>query len=112
MPNSAGEVHLDSSYTKSSVYKIYSREMEEEITEYEHNKLGYSRFCDLWDRLFPFVKIRKFKLVSGKCELCATLSELRVKLCYKSQLKRIVHNLVLMHRSLYMNERELYYNRR
>ena len=116
MPNSAGEVHLGDQYTCYSVYQDYVRDLEEQ------NALGNdmlsilcrTQFNKLWDALYPFVKVRKFKLVSGKCNMCAMLSEIRCNASAsgKKDVKQKVNELILLHRSFYMKERQLYYERR
>jgi|APCry1669190327_1035288.scaffolds.fasta_scaffold01687_3 hypothetical protein len=128
MPNSAGEVHLDDTYTKHSVYLQYAFDIDEEVAdgielrdyqdEREENwgnprlKLCPQRFFDLWDALYPFVKIRKFKLVSGHCDVCAMLSYYRTNAPEKKKVRKRLDDLTLLHRSFYMQERQLYYERR
>jgi hypothetical protein len=36
---------------------------------------GYVKFIETWREAFPHVKIRKYKVVGGKCWVCALLSE-------------------------------------
>jgi len=116
MPNSAGEIHLSDNYTKYSVYKDYVRDMEE-MNALGNNPLRIlcrSQFLKLWDAIYPMVKVRKFKLVSGKCKMCALLSELRCSASStgKRDVKERVNELILLHRSFYMKERQKYYERR
>jgi hypothetical protein len=60
---------------------------------------------------FDHVKIREFKAVSGKCNCCANLSDLRRK--FKSQQDReYVTMMHALHRSTYMGERMAYAERR
>eukprot|EP01039_Chlorochromonas_danica_P012126 gene12126-13782_t len=116
MPNSAGEVHLGDQYTSYSVYQDYVRDLEEQNALGNDNQriLCRTQFNKLWDALYPFVKVRKFKLVSGKCNMCAMLSEIRCNASAsgKKDVKEKVNELILLHRSFYMKERQLYYERR
>jgi hypothetical protein len=61
--------------------------------------------------MFPNVRIREFKAVGGKCDVCAKLSELRK--CARNKIgKQQLTSLHLLHRSAYMGERMSYSIRR
>jgi len=98
------------------VYKDYVRDLEEQnaLGNDQQRILCRTQFNKLWDAIFPYVKVRKFKLVSGKCDMCAMLSEIRCKATAsgKKHIKQKVNELILLHRSFYMKERQLYYERR
>ncbi len=65
----------------------------------------------LWTTCFPHVKVREYKAVSGKCDVCAALTNVRrQKLDVASQ--EYLVNLFALHRSMYMGERLEYYKRR
>jgi hypothetical protein len=66
---------------------------------------------NLWKICFPHVKVREFKAVSGKCDVCAALTNIRrQKMDYATQ--QYVARLFALHRSMYMGERLDYYSRR
>jgi len=116
MPNSAGEIHLGDHYNHYSVYQDYVRDLEEQnaLGNNPSRVLCRGQFTNLWNALYPFVKVRKFKLVSGHCSMCALLSEIRSNATAsgKKEVKEKVNELILLHRSFYMKERQLYYERR
>jgi hypothetical protein len=60
MPNTDGEIHLEKQ-EKKTIWKEYVEQQQFDGQQY----LGYDAFRKLWDRSFPFVKIRAYKHVSG-----------------------------------------------
>jgi hypothetical protein len=73
--------------------------------------LGYTSFLEIWSKCFPHVKIREYKAVSGKCDVCAALTySRRQKLDHAT--RKYVLDLFTLHRSMYMGERLEYYKRR
>lgn len=75
-PNSM-EAHLELS-TKKEIWEIYKREMR---CLYGENEvvLNYDTWVQIWNVCFPYLKIREYKAVSGKCWTCHYISELRQK---------------------------------
>jgi hypothetical protein len=73
--------------------------------------LGYSNFINVWKSCFSHVKIREYKAVSGKCEICAALTDMRRRKLDAAS-RRYVVELFALHRSMYMGERLTYYHRR
>ena len=73
-PNAAGEIHLDP-IEKKTIWEEYVRD----ITEWYPGEryYSYSKLLELWDLLFPFVSIRVYKAVTGKCNCCALICGLR-----------------------------------
>jgi hypothetical protein len=73
-PCGSEEIHLDP-ILKKSVHEEYVKDM----NHYEPGgePISERAFLELWKRVFPHVKRRKFKHCCGKCALCATLSDLR-----------------------------------
>jgi hypothetical protein len=67
-----------------------------------------SSFISIWDSCFPNVKIRQFKVVSGKCNTCACGRKTFTAKIVKEYLQ-VLHKL---HRSAYMSERLEYGKRR
>lgn len=65
------EIHLDP-IDKNEVYEEYA---ENAII---HNEVPYSynEFCEMWRNAFPHVRIRQYKAVSGKCDICERLKAL------------------------------------
>jgi len=98
-PNKKGEVHIECS-DKKQIWKEFVDTMQTFSSPF----LNYPNFCQLWSNCFQHVKLRKFKAVSGKCAICAKLSELRDR--HKDVTsKRQITALHALHRSTYMGER-------
>jgi len=106
MPNSHGDIHLEP-ITIKEVHCEYLLDCKLNGVEF----YNYNDFAKLWTTCFPYVKIREFKAVSGKCNTCAILSDLRRK-CNDKQRKQEITYLHCLHRSAYMNERLEYCKRR
>lgn len=70
----------------------------------------YDNFLIIWKKCFPFVKIREYKQVTGKCYVCLILTCLR-SMFKDLKRKSIVNQLHAYHKSTYMCERQHYYNR-
>jgi hypothetical protein len=69
-----------------------------------------SRFMTLWKQHFDNVKIREYKAVTGKCMVCAQLSNDR-RMYKDAPRRQRITNLHALHRETYMNERRAYYAR-
>ncbi len=106
IPNKAGEIHLEPVYS-SVVYNEYVMDFESLNEEF----LSLRRFLELWEILFPHVKVRKYKAVSGKCNTCADLSKARAN-SGDGPRRQIITELHALHRTTYMGERLEYYNRK
>jgi len=106
MPNSYGDIHLEP-ITIKEVHREYLLDCKLNGFDF----YSYNDFAKLWTTCFPNVKIREFKAVSGKCNTCAILSDLRRK-CNDKQRKQEITYLHCLHRSAYMNERLQYCKRR
>lgn len=61
--------------------------------------------------MFPKVKIREYKNVTGKCEICEACKKMMSQSKSKALLV-IVRQYKMMHRAYYMGEKLLYYQRR
>eukprot|EP01041_Mallomonas_annulata_P013585 gene13585-28845_t len=72
IPNSAGEIHLEPT-DKQNIWKEYQQDMIHSETCY----LGIPEFNNIWKKCFPYVKIREYKAVTGKCSKCTLLSHAR-----------------------------------
>jgi hypothetical protein len=110
-PNRDNEIHLEPCTVKS-IYDEYVFDMDQELYEEKTTsnrgfKLQFSSFCEFWKLIFPTVRIREFKAVSGKCDVCAKLSELRKSAINKVG-KQQITTLHSLHRSAYMGERLAY----
>ena len=105
IPNS-NEIHLETQ-EKLEIWAEYVWDM---FHLFEDNALCYSKFLDLWDTVFPHVKIRVYKDVTGKCTVCAVLSDLRKKF-HSRAMRRLVTTLHAFHRVMYMGERSVYYKK-
>lgn len=77
----------------------------------DEDYLSLSHFNTMWRECYPHVKIRAFKLVTGKCDMCATFCELRKTPLQPAQ-RELLNNLTAYHKFTYMSERQSYYDRR
>ena len=66
---------------------------------------AYNAFNSIWNNCFPKVKIREYKNVTGKCEICEACKSM-ISQSKSKALRVIVREYKLMHRSYYMGERE------
>lgn len=105
------EIHLDP-VPITTIYKEYQCDMIE--TEFVGgvgvSALTKESFLKMWESCFPYVKIRTYKSVDGKCKTCARLSYLRRRYRnrdYRHQITRLFY----IHRSAYMGERATYAQR-
>lgn len=104
------EVHVDLC-DKADIYKIYKNEMKAFYSFDNNNKhdelyLNYSTFINIWNNVFPWVKIRVYKAVSGKCWVCYWINDIR-KQSEDSAVLRAAKRLHQLHRGgLYMLERK------
>ena len=106
VPNRRNEIHIDSNFTKSAVWKEYSLVMEDSQTAY----LSESAFGSMWRDTMPQVKIRKHKNVDSKCQTCGDICLLRSKATTKEEREELT-KLFRWHRMTFMAERNAYYER-
>lgn len=108
-PNSL-EWHLELC-AKQDIWEVYKREMK---ILYQYDKCNenakvfvtYDMFISMWKSVFPYVKIRVYKQVTGKCWTCHRINEVRMNSENKSTLLA-AKELHQLHRGgLYMLERE------
>jgi hypothetical protein len=91
-PN-CNEIHLE----PITVTKIW----DEYLTDFmlrTDDAVTLSQFCDIWKGCFPYVKIREFKAVSGKCDTCAMLSDARRT--HKDAMSRA--HITMMHQVVFL----------
>jgi hypothetical protein len=69
------EIHLDYG-KKIGIYNLYQSTFRNYNIP-ETSIISPQRFNELWTLIFPFVKTRKYKAVTGKCKFCSKLTELR-----------------------------------
>ncbi len=100
------EIHLEPTDVKS-VHKEYALV----VGDAGEETLQYGSFINMWTTCFPHVKIREYKAVSGKCQVCTMLSEARRK-HLSLEARRYITQLHAFHRTMYMGERLEYYRRR
>jgi hypothetical protein len=97
------EWHLDLC-DKKDMWKVYWNEM---YALYGcADSASYSDWLDVWNNVFPWVKLRVYKQVSGKCWVCFRINDLRKRHSEKNVLQaaKILHQ---QHRGgLYMLERK------
>jgi len=124
-PNKQDEIHLEPC-TVTSVYLEYLNDLtlqynhnglitaltaEEKQSKTSYPHLSFTAFANFWNQYFPHVSIREFKAVSGKCNVCGKLSDLR-KTAMSRLMKQEITTLHAFHRSAYMNERMAYAKRK
>ena len=105
MPNSE-QIHLEPMHIKE-IWEEYRDVMKALDCGY----IALGPFGDLWKHCFPYVRIREFKAVSGKCDTCMKLSKLR-RTFHDDQRREYITMMHALHRSAYMGERMTYAVRR
>lgn len=101
------EIHIDP-IDKKELWNYYKSD----TFVQSHDKVyGYETFTTIWNEVFPKVKIREYKNVTGKCEICDACKNLMTRSKSKA-LRLVIRQYKLMHRSFYMGEKLLYYQRR
>ena len=91
----------------SELYLIYVADMQ----IFKESYVGFNYFKFFFKKNFYFVQIRKKKSVTGKCQICATLSMLRLSCKSTLEIEQI-SRLFAIHKLGFMGERKAYYNRR
>jgi len=105
-PNCDNEIHLEPCH----IVEVHS-ELLLEMTNAGMECVSLDTFANIWSNCFQHVKICEYKAVSGKCQCCANLSNMRRS--FKSQSDReYVTTMHALHRSTYMGERIAYAERR
>ena len=72
---------------------------------------SYKSFTKIWRDVFPKVKIREYKNVTGKCEVCEACKSMMSGSRSKAH-RILVRQYKILHRAYYMGEKLLYYQRR
>lgn len=99
------EIHLDPVPIKT----VYEEYVSDAVDSSAGSGLGLKplskdSFCKMWKQCFPYVKVRCYKNVDGKCKTCSRLSYLRRK--YRTrQHRQLITKLFYLHRTAYMGER-------
>lgn len=105
-PN-ADEIHIDV-ISQTEVFEEYKTDP----YVLSHEKVySYNSFIKIWRDVFPKIKIREYKNVTGKCAVCDACKNMSSKNRSKS-MRLIIRQYKLMHRAYYMGEKLLYYQRR
>ena len=74
MPNS-DQIHFEPMHIKEAW-----EEYRDVMKTLDSGYISAGAFGQMWTNCFPYVKIREFKAVSGKCETCMKLSKLSISL--------------------------------
>lgn len=107
MPNTNGEIHLDP-IDYREIYDEYVSDIMHRYKDRYH--LEYTQWRSLWQHAFSHVRIREYKAVTGKCQTCAILTEVRRQ--RKDVAGRtLINELHGFHRLEVMGERDTYYQR-
>ena len=86
------EIHIDP-IDKKELCNYYKSD----TLAQSHDKVyGYESFTTIWNEVFPTVKIRDYKNVSGKCEICDACFNLMTRSKLKA-LPLIIRQYKLMH---------------
>lgn len=90
MPNTNGEIHLESCQYRD-LYDEYLMDMENAYKV--DNPLTYSMWRRVWKEHFSHVRVREYKQVTGKCDICEIMSEKRksIKTAWGRQLVTECH---------------------
>ena len=91
----------------NELYLIYCADMK----LFKESYVGVNYFKHFFKTVFPYVQIRKKKSVTGKCQICAILSQLRLS-CKSGLEIEAVSRLHALHKLGFMGERRAYYERR
>jgi hypothetical protein len=91
---------------RGEVYKEYLQSRSESF----FGVVSKPYFVKLWKKHFGHVKIREYKAVTGKCMVCAQLSNDRKSFKDNARRQRIT-DFHALHRQTYMGERKAYYDR-
>jgi len=106
IPNTDGEIHLE----PTKVCDIFDEYVSSVVQTGNGRHLRASQFFGIWKACFPHVKIREFKAVTGKCNTCAMLSDLRRE-SRDNAGRSYMTQMHWLHRSTYMAERMSYAQR-
>ena len=106
VPNSDTEIHLEP-IPKKLVYEEYVYDMEASGEEV----VTLQTFRKIWNKVYPYVKVRKYKTSCGHCNLCSLLGEKRRQFRDRNG-RQEVTNLFPLHCLSIMGERRAYYDRR
>jgi len=94
------EIHIDP-IDKKELWNYYKSD----TFVQSHDKVyGYETFTTIWNEVFPKVKIREYKKVTCKCEICDACKNLMTRSKSKA-LRLVIRQYKLMHRSFYMGEK-------
>ena len=66
-PNTNSEIHLDP-VTRKDIYEEYKYDMIN-MSNNKNNVVSQDVFQDVWSKVFPYVKVRKYKSSCGHCNL-------------------------------------------
>jgi len=106
------ENHLDLCELKD-IYDTYHKEVQYlyrmgSVSAGEIFLVNYQEFCSTWNSVFPWVKIREYKAVTGKCWTCFHINEIR-KTSSDTSVLLAAKQLHQLHRGgLFMQERQRY----
>ena len=107
-PTNAAEIHIDP-IDEKEVWNYYKSDPFVQ----SHDKVYcYDTFTRIWRDVSPKVKIRQYKNITGKCEVCDACSKNLMTQSKSKALRLIIRQYKLMHRPFYMGEKLLYYQRR
>jgi hypothetical protein len=97
VPNTDLEIHLEP-VPKNNIYQEYLFDMQFlGENDADGNKVSLEVFRNIWNTVFPYVKVRKYKSSCGHCNLCAILSDKRRKFRDRSGREEVT-NLFALHR--------------
>lgn len=104
-PDADNEWQLDNTH-KSEILVEYKADCDKSFVE----SVSRSTFYEVWTEQCSNIKIREFKNVTGKCQVCAMFSEMRRKsnsLNARAELTATYS----FHRATFAKERSLYHDR-
>lgn len=91
---------------KTELYQIYV--VDTNLDRLDSEVLSYSEWLRVWGTVFPFVKVRAYKQVTGKCWVCFHINDGRRR-CKDQASKKALKQLHQLHRGgLFMLERNTY----
>ena len=99
MPN-GGEIHLDSQ-DKKDIYNDYVSDIKNIFLE--DSPVSFPQFWKLWHAVFPYVVIREYKGVTGKCLTCTRLTALKRQF-HDPVIRQRIKELFAIHKITFMGE--------
>lgn len=94
------------SYVSESSKKDVHKSYVDEISLRGEKTVDFSTFVNLWNTIYPYVKLRSWVNVMGKCDTCAEIDRQRRQTKNVEQLKALKLLHILHRGGMFMLERK------